>query len=210
MELGDLTSKERILRVAAQVFAEKGYDGARVDEIAKRASVNKALIYYYYDSKEALLELLFEETRDAVLELLSSDSFFSFASGSLEAVGRMMYAVLDLLEERQNVIRLVVMEFAKRTPINDRIFMIVEEIMARMFEAAEKVGLKIEADRPKAMVTEFFTGIMPLRGYVTYHELWMERFGVGEAELRKNFVEAFIGTHFAYTGHAILNGRSER
>ena len=56
----ETTSKRRILEAASKIFAEKGYDGARVDEIAKRAAVNKALIYYYFPKgKEELLERLF-------------------------------------------------------------------------------------------------------------------------------------------------------
>ena len=46
-----IDSKERILNVAEKIFADKGFDGARVDEIAQRAKVNKALIYYYYKNK---------------------------------------------------------------------------------------------------------------------------------------------------------------
>ena len=38
-------TKQRILEAAAHEFASKGFDGARVDEIARSAGVNKALIY---------------------------------------------------------------------------------------------------------------------------------------------------------------------
>lgn len=54
-------SKTRILRAAEAEFAEKGFDGARVDAIAARAGVNKALLYYYFPSKAGLLEALFED-----------------------------------------------------------------------------------------------------------------------------------------------------
>ncbi|CAB5081986.1 Transcriptional regulator, AcrR family [Olavius algarvensis associated proteobacterium Delta 3] len=43
-----------ILDTAAQVFAETGYEGARMDNIADRAGVNKAMIYYHIGNKEAL------------------------------------------------------------------------------------------------------------------------------------------------------------
>jgi TetR/AcrR family transcriptional regulator len=45
---------ERILKAAASVFSESGFSGARVDEIAKRAGVNKAMIYYHIGDKEKL------------------------------------------------------------------------------------------------------------------------------------------------------------
>ena len=45
---------ERILAAAAQVFAESGYEGARVDEIARQAGVNKAALYYHIGGKQVL------------------------------------------------------------------------------------------------------------------------------------------------------------
>lgn len=195
----DLTTKRRILDSAAQVFAEYSYDGARVDEIAKRAGVNKALIYYYYKSKEELLALLFQETRDAVVALFSAKEFHEIDYKSIESVSGMTYAILDVLEEKQNIIRIMLMEIAKRTPINDRIFTFIEEVINTMFERAEFEHLAVEEDRSKAMVTEFFTGIMPLLDYVAYHEIWMDRYSIDEATLRKQFVASFLGTHFAYT-----------
>jgi len=44
----------RILDAAACVFSEVGFSGARVDEIAERAGVNKAMIYYHIGNKDAL------------------------------------------------------------------------------------------------------------------------------------------------------------
>jgi AcrR family transcriptional regulator len=45
---------QRILDASAKIFAEAGFEGARVDEIAKRARVNKAMIYYHIGDKKAL------------------------------------------------------------------------------------------------------------------------------------------------------------
>ena len=53
----------RILSAAESVFAERGLAGARIDAIARAARVNKALLYYYFRSKEELhratLDMLF-------------------------------------------------------------------------------------------------------------------------------------------------------
>src|SRR5262245_22904807 len=46
--------KDAILRVAREEFAERGFAAARVDTLARRARVNKALIYYYFGSKLGL------------------------------------------------------------------------------------------------------------------------------------------------------------
>jgi TetR/AcrR family transcriptional regulator len=52
----DKSTEEKIINAALDEFAELGYAGARVDSIAERGSVNKAMIYYYYKSKEKLYE----------------------------------------------------------------------------------------------------------------------------------------------------------
>ena len=44
----------RIVEAAAQAFAARGFDGAKVDAIAARARVNKAMVYYHFRSKAAL------------------------------------------------------------------------------------------------------------------------------------------------------------
>jgi len=48
--------RRRIVTAAAEAFAEKGYGGARVDEIARRAGINKATLYYHVGDKRALYE----------------------------------------------------------------------------------------------------------------------------------------------------------
>ncbi|MCW2786686.1 MAG: TetR/AcrR family transcriptional regulator [Marmoricola sp.] len=53
-------TRQRLLVAALAEFAELGIAGARVDRIAKVASANKAQIYHYFGSKEALFEAAFE------------------------------------------------------------------------------------------------------------------------------------------------------
>jgi AcrR family transcriptional regulator len=54
-------SRKRILAAAEQVFADDGLAGARTDAIAAEAGVNKALLYYYFRSKESLYEAVIEK-----------------------------------------------------------------------------------------------------------------------------------------------------
>ena len=57
-------SRESILAAAEAEFAEKGFYGARVDEIAARAAINKRMLYAYFGDKEALYkEVLFRVYR---------------------------------------------------------------------------------------------------------------------------------------------------
>jgi TetR/AcrR family transcriptional regulator len=54
-------TKQAILRAAERMFAESGMAGARTDAIAEAAGVNKALLYYYFKSKQQLYEAVIEE-----------------------------------------------------------------------------------------------------------------------------------------------------
>ena len=60
-------TQEKLLTAARREFAQNGLAGARVDEIAARAGVNKQLVYHYFGDKDALylavLELVYEEIR---------------------------------------------------------------------------------------------------------------------------------------------------
>src|ERR1700722_7945689 len=66
----DLSTARRIVATAEGIFAEQGLAGARMDEIARAAKVNKALLYYYFRSKEELhrfvLEALLSQLRGGV------------------------------------------------------------------------------------------------------------------------------------------------
>ena len=53
------TTKDKILRAAASMFAEKGYDRVTTREIAKAIGINSASIYYYFPSKEEILHSLY-------------------------------------------------------------------------------------------------------------------------------------------------------
>ena len=66
-------TRAELLAVATEVFAESGYSGARVDEIAERTRTTKRMIYYYFGSKEqlylAVLENAYRGIRQAEQKL---------------------------------------------------------------------------------------------------------------------------------------------
>ncbi len=81
-------SRESILAAAERTFAEAGLSGARVDRIARRARVNKALLYYYFRSKEGLYRAVLEE---------HLGEFARVAREVLEAQGDARTRVLDFV-----------------------------------------------------------------------------------------------------------------
>lgn len=64
--------RSRILAAAAEVFATIGFAGARVDDIAERAGINKAMLYYHVGDKEQLYATVLTDTVDAAYEILQS------------------------------------------------------------------------------------------------------------------------------------------
>lgn len=59
-------TRERILTLATAEFARKGYDGARVEAIARRCRLAKNMIYYYFGNKEGLFVAVLERTYEQV------------------------------------------------------------------------------------------------------------------------------------------------
>jgi TetR/AcrR family transcriptional regulator len=60
-------TQQKIIEAAREVFIEKGLQGARMQEIADRAAINKALLHYYYRSKEQLFDAVFDETVSEII-----------------------------------------------------------------------------------------------------------------------------------------------
>ncbi|HEX7583879.1 MAG TPA: TetR/AcrR family transcriptional regulator [Prolixibacteraceae bacterium] len=61
MEAKKDSTEDKILEAATNVFVSKGMEGARMQEIADEAGINKALLHYYFRSKEHLFEAIFAE-----------------------------------------------------------------------------------------------------------------------------------------------------
>jgi len=70
-------TEEKILIAAQTVFIQKGMDGARMQEIANEAGINKALLHYYFRTKQKLFEAIFKKVFSKVLpnimEMVHSD-----------------------------------------------------------------------------------------------------------------------------------------
>ncbi len=64
-------TEEKIFEAATEVFQEKGFDGTRMQNIAQKAGINKALLHYYFRKKDALF--------DAVFQKLAAKLFSKFA-----------------------------------------------------------------------------------------------------------------------------------
>lgn len=68
----DLQTQEKIFKAASEIFEEKGFAAARMQEIADRAGINKALLHYYFRSKELLFEAVFQVLLKKMFEKILS------------------------------------------------------------------------------------------------------------------------------------------
>jgi len=64
----DKLTEEKIFDAATDVFLDKGMDGARMQDIASHAGINKALLHYYYRTKDQLFNAVFEMIARKVLK----------------------------------------------------------------------------------------------------------------------------------------------
>jgi AcrR family transcriptional regulator len=69
-QLKDISTEERILEAAKEVFMKYGLYGARMQDIADTAKINKALLHYYFRSKEKLFDKVFEGALSKYFEVL--------------------------------------------------------------------------------------------------------------------------------------------
>lgn len=101
-------TRAELLAVATEVFAEDGFSGARVDEIARRTRTTKRMIYYYFGGKEQLylatLEAAYREIREAEQELRVSEL------EPLDAVRAVAELTFDHHHQHQAFVRLVAVE----------------------------------------------------------------------------------------------------
>ena len=120
--------------VALRVFAEKGYDGASMDDVARAAGISKASIYHHVPGKEALLERGLSRALDALFAILEEPQ-----ADAGEAMARVRFILrrvaettLDLLPELSVLFRVrgnskIVREALERRRAFDRV---VTELIA--------------------------------------------------------------------------------
>lgn len=97
-----------LLDAATEVFAETGYHGARVDDIAERAQVNKRMIYAYFGDKEGLYRKVLASYFERVAELArTQEPIRDDPRAETEAIIRRYYRVMA---EHPRFARLLVWE----------------------------------------------------------------------------------------------------
>src|SRR5271169_1274878 len=99
----------QIMETAEELFANKGFDGTSVRDIAQEAGVNVAMISYYFGSKEKLMEAVFEERtiniRIKVENLMQDDKM-----SNLEKVNILIDDYVDKFIDQQEFHKIMMRE----------------------------------------------------------------------------------------------------
>ena len=101
-------TEERIFEAALQSFARKGKDGARMQEIADTAGINKALLHYYFRSKDKLYEAVFAFVFRRFM--LSIGEAIRDAATFEQTLHAFIDGYIDSIKDNLDVVRLMVNE----------------------------------------------------------------------------------------------------
>lgn len=106
-------TERRILEAAVSIFGEKGFDGARIDEIARASGVNKGMIYYYFGSKEELytgiIEMIFKKVAEIIMDNLADmkpDTLY-------EGISSFIHTYIDFIYTNYGIVRVLMWELAR-------------------------------------------------------------------------------------------------
>lgn len=103
-----LETEEQIFEAACRVFQRKGYAGARMQEIADEADINKSMLHYYYRSKDKLFQQVFQQemTRffPIIFGVMGSDDSLD------EKIKQLIEAYYSFLQDNPHMVQFVIME----------------------------------------------------------------------------------------------------
>jgi AcrR family transcriptional regulator len=191
----DLSTARRIVAAAEEIFAAQGLAGARMDEIARVAKVNKALLYYYFKSKEELHRFVLDT-------LLSQLGAGQKASTAVPASPRgRLGAVIDhffhFVQRHPNYPRLIQREVMDRganldwivseyyRPLNKRLVQTIEEgIAAGEFRPVDAQDAAVSI----ISIMAFYFAAVPVLSRILGHDALRPQ----ETEKRRKAVHDFI------------------
>ena len=108
---GGEDKRRRILRAAVKVFAERGYHGCRIADIATEAGVAYGLVYHYFDNKEALLTSIFEESWDLFNTVIGSVADQDLPID--EKLRQIVSVALDAYRAHPATVKVMILEIAR-------------------------------------------------------------------------------------------------
>jgi AcrR family transcriptional regulator len=110
----DSNTEEKIVQAAEKVFIEKGMAGARMQQIADEAGINKALLHYYYRSKEKLFSIVFRTAIRALIPNLIKS--YNSREGDFQfKIRKFVDTYLTMMEKNPHIPGFVIHELNNRS-----------------------------------------------------------------------------------------------
>jgi len=107
-------SRDDILRAAAQIFEEKGYHAASMQDIAEAVELKKGSLYHHVTSKQEILLALLDEALDLIIEQLQTVESKNLSP--VQKLRQAMRAYLSLLAENRSLSSVLILEHKSLQP----------------------------------------------------------------------------------------------
>ncbi len=192
----DVAARSKILKAAREVFSEKGYDGAGMSEVAKKAGVNKALLFYYFKSKENLLKELVRNASDNILDW--KNAFLKNTDmSSRESLESYFDNAIALMEARREIITIILSESFKGGGESVPLFDFMAPVMKDAVSYLRSFGSR-DLDEAKLMTAEMFFDALPLFAFAALGHKWAARNNFDYKALRDDFFDSFKAIYVDY------------
>lgn len=189
-------TKEKILQAALHEFAIHGLAGARVDEIAKVAGVNKAMIYYHFTGKDALFHELFQLEMELLKQEIAS-ILQQHNTASAEDMSAAVKALLTYVTGKKELLKVLISESTRQDTHLPHLFQLLDVTTAIGVEAAQKSGRTLP-DEEEPVLHEFFSGLLPLIYYVLLRDSLKKYYGWKEKTMDDRFIAYWLRHHAGY------------
>lgn len=109
--------RKQILGAAAKVFADRGYHGARISDVAEEAGVAYGLVYHYFGNKEGLLREIFESNWRFFAKAI--EQIAAVEASSQEKLRQIIEFIVNAFEVAPYVVKVLVLEFGRSSRLGD-------------------------------------------------------------------------------------------
>ena len=100
--------RHQLIDVARSLFAERGYEGTSIEEIAQRANVSKPVVYEHFGGKEGLYAVVVDREMSALLDGITSSLTRTTNNRSRLRIERVALALLTYVDERTDGFRILI------------------------------------------------------------------------------------------------------